>query len=132
MKRLSLYTALLSTSFLLQADPKADLQAAAKKLSDAPNYSWVSKTAIEGGQYTPAPILGKAEKGGFALLTTECDGNVTTAVQHGANAIVMFGLDFFRQQIGRKLHHWGNQRRRLDIGLERFLQTWQDRKFGAK
>lgn len=88
MKRLFLYTALLSTTFLLQADPKADLQAAAKKLSDAPNYSWVSKTAIEGGQFTPAPIQGKAEKGGFALLTTERDGNVTTAVQHGANAIV--------------------------------------------
>lgn len=88
MKRFSLCTALLSTSLLLQADPKSDLQAGAKKLSDAPNYSWVSKTEIEGGQFTPAPVHGKAEKGGFAVLTTERDGNVTTAVHHGANAVV--------------------------------------------
>lgn len=72
----------------LQADPKSDLQAAAKKLADAPNYSWVAKTEIEGGQFTPAPVLGKAEKGGFAVLTTEREGTVTTAVHHGTAAVV--------------------------------------------
>jgi hypothetical protein len=88
MKKLFLSAAILSAALSLQADPKSDLQAAAKKLADAPNYSWVSKTEIEGGQFTPPAVQGKAEKGGFAVLTSEREGNVTTAVHHGTTAIV--------------------------------------------
>lgn len=88
MKSLVLTTLAACVAFTLQADPKADLQAAAKKLGDAPNYSWTAKTEIEGGQFTPAPVNGKAEKGGFAILTTERDGNVTTAVLKDSKGVV--------------------------------------------
>ncbi len=88
MKNLLLATLTTCVALTLNADPKADLQAAAKKLADAPNYSWVAKTEIEGGQFTPAPVNGKAEKGGFAVLTTEREGNVTTAVQKDTKGVL--------------------------------------------
>jgi hypothetical protein len=88
MKTLLVSALTLCAIASLRADPKSDLQAAAKKLADAPSYSWVAKTEIEGGQYTPAPVLGKAEKGGYAVLTTEREGTVTTAVHHGTAAVV--------------------------------------------
>jgi hypothetical protein len=88
MKSLLLTAAVLSAALSLRADPKSDLQAAAKKLSEAPNYTWTSKTEIQGGQFTPPTITGKAEKGGFAVLTSEREGNVTTAVQHGTAGTV--------------------------------------------
>ena len=89
MKRL--LTATFLSSFALTlclADAKEDVKAAAKKLSDAPNYSWTAVTEIEGGQFTPAPISGKAEKGGFAVLTQERDGNTTTAVLKGDKGVL--------------------------------------------
>lgn len=89
MKRI--LTATFLSSFALTlclADAKEDVKAAAKKLSDAPNYSWTAVTEIEGGQSTPAPINGKAEKGGFAVLTQERDGNTTTAVLKGDKGVL--------------------------------------------
>ncbi len=89
MKRI--LTATFLSSFALTlclADAKDDVKAAAKKLSDAPNYSWTAVTEIEGRQSTPAPISGKAEKGGFAVLTQERDGNTTTAVLKGDKGVL--------------------------------------------
>ena len=89
MKRI--LTATFLSTFALTlclADAKEDVKAAAKKLSEAPNYSWTAVTEIEGGQFTPAPISGKAEKGGFAVLTQERDGNTTTAVLKGDKGVL--------------------------------------------
>jgi hypothetical protein len=89
MKRL-LSSLLLSSCalHLCLADAKEDVKAAAKKVADAPGYTWVSTTEIEGGNNTPAPITGKLLKGGAAVLTTERDGNVTTAVLKGEKGVV--------------------------------------------
>jgi hypothetical protein len=70
------------------ADPKADVQAAVDKLASAPNYSWTASTEIEGGQFTPVPIHGKASSDGFAVLTQERDGNLTTAVRKGDKVVI--------------------------------------------
>ena len=89
MKR-TLITSLASALALVAclAEPKDDVKAAAQKLADAANYSWTATTEIEGGQFTPAPVMGKAEKGGYAVVTTERDGNVTTAVLKGEKGVL--------------------------------------------
>lgn len=70
------------------ADPKADVKAAAGKLADAPNYTWVTTTEMPGSQYTPGKITGKAEKGGYAVVSQERDGNTTMAVMKGDKGVV--------------------------------------------
>jgi hypothetical protein len=59
------------------ADDKDDVKAAAKKLSDAPNYSWTTtvKNNAENaggagaGRFAPGPIEGQAEKDGVSHIT---------------------------------------------------------------
>jgi len=89
MKRL-LTTLVLAatTATACFADARQDVAAAAKKLADASNYAWVSTTEIEGGQWAPVPIKGMAEKAGFAVVTSEREGNVTTAVMKGEKGVV--------------------------------------------
>lgn len=70
------------------ADAKDDLKAAARKLADAPGYTWVATTEIEGGNWTPVPITGKADKSGFAVVSQERDGNTTIAVLKGEKGVV--------------------------------------------
>lgn len=70
------------------ADAKEDVKTAAKKVTDAPAYTWTTTTEIEGAQWTPATITGKALKGGPAVITSERDGQVTTAVVHGEKGAV--------------------------------------------
>ena len=70
------------------ADAKEDVKAAAKKVTDAPAYTWTTTTEIEGAQWTPATITGKALKGGPAVITSERDGQVTTAIVHGEKGAV--------------------------------------------
>jgi hypothetical protein len=75
----------LSTCF---GGPKEDVQAAVGKLTDAANYTWTSTTAIEGAQFGPGTVTGKAEKGGYAVLTQEREGNTTVAVRKGEMGVV--------------------------------------------
>ena len=89
MKRI--LTASLASAFALTlclADAKDDVKAAAQKLAAAPNYSWTALTEIEGGQFTPAPVMGKAEKGGYAVVTSERDGTTSTAVLKGGKGVL--------------------------------------------
>ena len=89
MKRLSIIT--LASTFALAAgfaDAKTDVKAAAQKLADAANYSWTATTEIEGGQFTPAPVMGKAEKGGYAVVTSERDGTTSIAVFKGDKGVL--------------------------------------------
>jgi hypothetical protein len=89
MKRL--FTTLVlaaTTATACFADARQDVAAAARKLADASSYAWVSTTEIEGGQWAPVPIKGVAEKAGFAVVTSERDGEVTTAVMKGEKGVV--------------------------------------------
>ncbi|MCX6871050.1 MAG: hypothetical protein NTY84_10575 [Verrucomicrobia bacterium] len=87
-RTLSLFTAtLLLGSASSLADIVEDVKSAASKLADAANYSWTATTEIEGGQWTPAPVKGKAIKGGAAVITSERDGTTTTAVLQGTKGV---------------------------------------------
>src|SRR4051812_1591594 len=58
------------TCTLTGAEPKEEVKAAAKKLAQKPNYSWVSTPKMEGGGNAGAgPTEGKTEKGGFSYVT---------------------------------------------------------------
>ena len=87
-QKLSLLTAaLLLGSASALADVAEDVKSAARKLADAASYSWTATTEIEGGQWTPAPVKGKAIKGGAAVITSERDGTTTTAVLQGTQGV---------------------------------------------
>ncbi len=89
MKRI-LLTSLASALTLAAclADAKEDVKAAAQKLAEAANYSWTATTEIEGGPFTPAPVMGKAEKGGYSIVSSERDGNTSTAVLKGDKGVM--------------------------------------------
>lgn len=89
LRKLSLLTAtvLLGSAGTL-ADVAEDVKGAARKLADAANYSWTATTEIEGGQWTPAPVKGRAIKGGATVITSERDGSTTTAVLQGTQGVV--------------------------------------------
>jgi len=88
--KLILTTTLLSALSLSTClgGPKEDVKAAVGKLADCPNYTWTSTTAVEGAQFNAGTITGKAEKGGYAVISQERDGNVTVAVRKGEMGVV--------------------------------------------
>lgn len=89
MKRFLTTTVALSLAWTaVLADAKDDVKAAAKSLSEAANYTWVATTEIEGVQFTLPTITGKSEKGGFAVVESERDGNTTTAVLKGDKGVL--------------------------------------------
>jgi hypothetical protein len=89
MKRLLTTTILATLTWSAAfADARDEVKAAAKNLSEAASYTWTAKTEIEGGQFTPPTITGKVEKGGFALIESEREGNTTTAVRKGDKGVV--------------------------------------------
>jgi hypothetical protein len=62
----------LAAAITAHADPKADVQAAAKKVADADSYSWSSTT--EGGQGRNS-AEGKTQKDGLVMLTVTRNDN---------------------------------------------------------
>lgn len=89
MKALSYLSILAATSLTaLAAEPKADLAAAAALLDSKSSYAWTSTTEIEGGQWTPAPVNGKTEKGGYTHLATKMGDDDIEVVMKGTNVVV--------------------------------------------
>ena len=60
---------LVFAAALVHAGPAEDAAAAATKLAAAPNYSWTRTTEIASSQFSPAPLEGQTEKGGFTVTT---------------------------------------------------------------
>src|SRR5688572_9004104 len=97
-----------STSLVAFAAPKEDLTAAAKKLSDAKNYSWKQTTEMGGdarscggrrtagggggggggGNFRPGPVEGKAEKDGPTVLLMSFGDNTIEIVRQGEKGAV--------------------------------------------
>jgi hypothetical protein len=82
--------AVVAGSSLAFAAPKDDVSAAAKKLADAKNYSWKSTTEMAGGQggRFGGPTEGKAEKGGFTVITMTRGDNTIEVVRKGDKGAV--------------------------------------------
>ena len=77
---------LFCASVLLAADaePKADVRAAAKKLGDKANYSWTSKPKLDGaagGGFRPGPTEGQTADGIGYLKTTFNDRTIESAAK---------------------------------------------------
>jgi hypothetical protein len=75
------------------AAPKDDVASAAKKLADAPNYSWKATTERAGGgggggNFRAGPVEGKAEKGGPTMVTMSFGDNTIEAVRQGDKGAV--------------------------------------------
>jgi hypothetical protein len=70
----------LSTALAAAADPKSDVQAAAKKLADSPNYSWTMTT--EGG-FGAGTSEGKTQKDGLTMYTLRMRDNEIPIVFKG-------------------------------------------------
>lgn len=88
MKTFLVSSLVSALSLAVFADPKSDAKAAADKLAGAPCYSWTAKTEIANSQWGAGILMGKADKGGFAVVTQERDGNKTVAVLKGEKGVV--------------------------------------------
>jgi hypothetical protein len=62
---------------LYSAEPKDDVQKAAKKLGEKSNYSWMATAKNEGESTTPAPgpVEGQTEKEGFTYVSFSIGNN---------------------------------------------------------
>ena len=81
------------TSLVAFGAPKEDVTAAAKKLSDAKNYSWKQTTEMGGGgggggNFRPGPVEGKAEKDGPSVLSMSFGDNTIEIVRQGEKGAV--------------------------------------------
>jgi hypothetical protein len=78
------------SSLVALAAPKDEVADAAKKLSDAQNYSWKSTTEMAGGQggRFGGPTEGKTEKGGFTHITMTRGDNTIEVVRKGDKGAV--------------------------------------------
>jgi hypothetical protein len=74
---------------LLAADPgpKEEVEAAAKKLAEAPNYSW--RTTASGGQFRLGPTEGKTSKEGLTYVKMTLGDNTAEVVAKGDKAAVL-------------------------------------------
>lgn len=78
---------------ICQAAPADDVKAAAKKLADAPNYSWSTATQNagggggRGGGFGGGPQSGVAEKDGFAVITRETQNGQSQTVRKGEKVV---------------------------------------------
>jgi hypothetical protein len=82
--------ALLTASSAYAFDAKEDVKAAAKKLAEAPNYSWTgtTKNNAEGGgqgqnRFAPGPVEGKIEKDGVTYFSMKIGENAIEALMKG-------------------------------------------------
>ncbi len=74
--------------------PAEELNSAAKKLADQPNYSWKQTTETAGGGNGgrgPGPVEGKIEKNGFALLSTSRGETTVLSVIKGEKGAIKIG-----------------------------------------
>ncbi len=89
---LSTVAVVAGTSLVAFAAPKEDVAAAAKKLSDAKNYSWKQTTEMGGGggggNFRPGPVEGKAEKDGPTVLSMSFGDNTIEIVRQGEKGAV--------------------------------------------
>jgi hypothetical protein len=86
---LLLLLALSTAPTLFAAEAKDELNAAAKKLADQPNYSWKTTTVVpESARFKPGPVEGKTEKDGFTYVTLSFGDNLTEMALKGEKAVI--------------------------------------------
>jgi hypothetical protein len=86
MKRIGLLAGLMLSVAVCGAAPKEEVIAAAKKLAEAPNYTWKTTIAVPEGQFGGGSSDGKADKDGTVLLTQTRRDTMTETVIKGEKA----------------------------------------------
>jgi hypothetical protein len=93
MKNLIVPCLVVFSAAICQAAPADDVKAAAKKLADAPNYSWSTTTQNAGGGgggrggFGGGPQSGVVEKDGFAVITRETQNGSSQTVRKGEKVV---------------------------------------------
>jgi hypothetical protein len=78
------------SAFAADPGPKEEVEAAAKKLAEQPNYSWrTTVTAPQDAQFRPGPTEGKATKEGLAHIKMTFGDNDFEVVAKGDKAAVL-------------------------------------------
>ena len=92
MKKVTATTLIaIAAGSLMAADGKADIEAAAKKLSETANYSWTAKTESQ-NQFREGDRDGKTEKGGYTVLNMAGrEDQQIQAVLKGEKAVIKAG-----------------------------------------
>lgn len=81
--------ALLATSVMADPGPADEVKAAAKKLTEAANYSWTTTTTVpEETRFRPGPVEGKTSKEGFTLLTSTNGDRKTESLLKDGKSLV--------------------------------------------
>src|SRR5690242_10919992 len=84
----NLFTAgilVFSSALIARADPKSDVQSAAKKLADSPNYSWTQ--TVEGG-FGAGTSEGKTQKDGLTSYVLRMRDNEVPVVFKGEKGAI--------------------------------------------
>lgn len=75
-------------AFADPAAPAEEVKAAAKKLSDAANYSWTTSTSVpEGSRWRPGPSTGKTNKDGYSWLSTTMGDRTSESIIKGGKYV---------------------------------------------
>jgi hypothetical protein len=95
MKKLTIHGVTLlfaAAALAADADSKADVKAAGKKLADKDNYSWTTTTKMDGagGNFRPGPTEGQTD-GGIVHLKMSFGERSYEAISKGAKAAVDSG-----------------------------------------
>jgi hypothetical protein len=72
-----------------EAGPKEEVEAGAKRLSEAPNYSWRTTIAAPGGQFRGGPIDGMTTKEGLTYVKVTFGDDPIEVVAKGDKAAVL-------------------------------------------
>ncbi len=90
MKKLAFVcTLLLMAGSVCAADPKEEVQNAAKMLGEKSNYSWKSTVnSVVQSRSRQGPTEGKTEKGGFTTLSISFGDNAVEAVLKGGKGAI--------------------------------------------
>lgn len=96
---------------LAQASPADDVKAAAKKLADAPNYTWTTamQNAGGGGGFGGGSVTGVTEKDGYTVVTRETQNGAFQTARKGDEVVLQnfqtgewMTADEMRQQFGNR------------------------------
>lgn len=81
---------LLAAGLLSAAETNTNdhVKAAVTKLKEQTNYSWTTTIKIPDMPFEPGPVKGRAEKGGYAMLTQQFNDNTVEAVIKGDKVAV--------------------------------------------
>ncbi|HEY1660817.1 MAG TPA: hypothetical protein VGI03_00215 [Verrucomicrobiae bacterium] len=79
---------LAAGSAVADTNTVASVNAAVAKLDAAANYSWTVNIQLPKSQFTPSPVNGVTEKGGYSMVSEDINGDTLQAVFKGDKAAI--------------------------------------------